>query len=175
MPEGRNHATFGTDGLLMVVIGGRIGGNVPINGYDNLQVYNPLENSWDNLTLYQPMPTPRGGTGPAVYCPSKKTFLVMGGETTNGEGATSDNVFPQVEEFSLVENNWRSLSPLPVPLHGLSAVLRPGIHLPSQIKSLSQPYPPKPPYAEIWIAGGGVVKGNSQSATVQVLENYHCF
>ncbi|HVS17607.1 MAG TPA: kelch repeat-containing protein, partial [Planctomycetota bacterium] len=151
--KGRNHAASGSDGKRMYVFGGRGVGsgasNVVANGFDDVQIYNPISNTWqasfDVGSTLAPMPFGRGGTGRAVFYLNE--FYVFGGETLNGAGAVAGNVFDRVEVYDPALNTWRLENPLPTARHGVAPVLWQG---------------------EILLAGGGVVAGFSASTAFEI-------
>ena len=139
-----NHAASATDGNKLWVFGGRQGGNVPQDGFDTVQCYDPQTDSWDSSDLVQsslaPMPLGRGGTGKAVYY--KGEMYVFGGEDT--VSALAD-----VQVYSPQNNTWRAESPLPTPRHGIFPVLF---------------------QSRIYVAGGGVVAGFSSSNLLEIFQ-----
>ena len=72
-------------------------------------------------------------------------FYVMGGETSSGPGATPQDVYDRVDVYDPETNLWRLDAPLPVPRHGIRPVLFEG---------------------RMFLPGGGVQKGNSQSTAL---------
>lgn len=185
MPAKRNHAAAATDGAKLYVFGGRVGGNFVTNGYDDVQVYDPQTDTWswsgaektvpkqtwsgartaqtgapasgpaagpggprgsDSPTPtqiqphLQPLPVGRGGTGKAVYWGGE--FFVFGGETLDGPGAVAGNVYDRVDVFDPITRSWRLEAAMPIPRHGIAPVQFEGW---------------------IYLAGGGVNAGNSQS------------
>ena len=147
MPQGRNHAAAGTDGILFYVFGGRGpgsgAGNSVANGFANVQVYDLVTDIWissdDVGSPLLPLPQARGGTGKAVF--HQGEFYVMGGETLTGSGATPTDVYDRVDIYDPMSNSWRSGSPMPTPRHGIFPVLYQN---------------------QIWVAGGGTSAGASQ-------------
>jgi N-acetylneuraminic acid mutarotase len=129
MPQGRNHAAATTDGTLMYVAGGRGAGsgdgNVVANGFDTLQVYDPVANSWkssaDAASGLPPLPQARGGMGRAVF--SGGEMYVIGGETESGAGATSRKVYQRVDVYNPQTRTWRLGTPMPTARHGIYPVL----------------------------------------------------
>src|SRR5687767_11842596 len=133
MPQGRNHAASGTDGLRMYVFGGRGPGsgdhNTVANGFDTVQIYNPFRNMWFSSAVststLRPMPVARGGMGKAVF--HKGEFYVMGGETLDGPGTTPLRVYNRVDVYNPVTNTWRlGAAPLPTARHGIFPLLYAG-------------------------------------------------
>lgn len=154
MPRARNHAASGTDGRRLYVFGGRGPGsgdrNTVANGYDDVQVYDPVTDSWtasgDGPDAPRPLPQARGGMGKAAYLNGE--FYVIGGETLDGPGASPERVYARVDIYDPVRNTWREGPPMPTPRHGIFPV----VHGPG-----------------IWVAGGGVRAGASASTVVEVL------
>lgn len=154
MPRPRNHAASATDGSKLYVFGGRGPGsgdsNVVANGFDDVQIYDPINNRWtvsDGGALSpKPMPFPRGGMGKAIYLDGE--FWVIGGETESGVGATPQKTFARVDIFNPVRNEWRVGPPLNTARHGIFPVLHDG---------------------RVFVAGGGVMAGHSSSAILEVL------
>ena len=156
MRHGRNHAASGTDGQKLYVFGGRGPGsgdaNVLENGFDTVQVYDPLTNTWqssDDLNaVLAPLPRARGGMGKAAFAFGE--FYVLGGETRNGPGATADGVYDRVDVCDVATNSWRLAPPMEVPRHGIFPVVR------EQVADGRV-------YRTVWVAGGGVRAAGSQS------------
>ena len=84
--------------------------------------------------------------GKAVF--SGGEFLVMGGETASGAGATSDGVYSRVDIYDPAANSWRRGPEMPTARHGI---------FPLSFAS------------RIYVAGGGTRAGFSSSSIVQVL------
>jgi len=150
MPVGRNHAAAGTDGNRFYIFGGRDGGNVPAVGYNDVQIYDPVSNTWqwsgDGTSGLAPLPQPRGGMGKAVYYGYE--FYVMGGETTSqGTGQVAGNVYNRVDVYNPVTNTWRLETPIITARHGISPFSADG---------------------KIWVAGGGVQAGHSNSTVFEI-------
>jgi N-acetylneuraminic acid mutarotase len=149
MPVGVNHAAHATDGERLFVFGGRSGGNSPQNGFDFVQIYDPVSDTWeasnDPGSTLAPLPQARGGTGQAVYLDGE--FHVFGGETLNGVGATPDGVYDRVDVYDPLTNSWREGDPMPTARHGIWPILHAG---------------------RIYLAGGGTEKGYSQSLLLEV-------
>jgi N-acetylneuraminic acid mutarotase len=129
MPQARNHAASATDGTKLYVFGGRGPGsgdaNVVANGFDTVEVYDPVTNTWasslDPGSTIPPLPQARGGMGKAVFFDGE--FYVMGGETLTGAGATSNGVYDRVDIYSPATQTWRIGAPMPTALHGIFPLL----------------------------------------------------
>jgi N-acetylneuraminic acid mutarotase len=149
MPVGRNHAAASTDGSKLYVFGGRDGGNNVANGYNTVEIYDPGSNTWVSSTdpgsTLAPLPQARGGMGKAVYY--NGDFYVMGGETSNGSGATANKVYNRVDIYNVASNSWRLGTPMPTARHGIFPVLLGN---------------------RIYTAGGGVTSGVSSSSIVEI-------
>ncbi len=154
MPHAVNHAASGTDGRKLYIFGGRDGSmNFVYDGYDYVQIYDPMTNTWEVSTdvntenVIPSLPTRRGGTGKAVFFNGE--FYVMGGETVTVSGATSNKVFANVDIYSPSKRRWRSGPPMPTPRHGIFPVMRGN---------------------KIFVAGGGHKKGSSVSDAFEFLQ-----
>lgn len=153
MPAGRNHAASATDGKLLYVFGGRGpgsgDGNVVANGYDTVQIYDPVTNKWksssDANSTIKPLPQARGGMGKAVFFQGE--FYVMGGETLTGAGATSTGVYSRVDIYNPTANTWRRGKDMPTARHGIFPLLNGW---------------------QIYVAGGGTSSGSSTSNLHQI-------
>ncbi|PPJ51831.1 hypothetical protein CBER1_09757 [Cercospora berteroae] len=109
LPQPRQHVAGVVVGSTFYVLGGRTNGQEKIqNNVYALDLNSPMS-GWRELT---PMPTARGGLacaaiGEIIYC--------LGGE---GDQQTQSQVFPQVEAYNTVTNQWSRLPDMPVPKHG---------------------------------------------------------
>jgi len=161
MPAARNHAASGTDGRRFYIFGGRGPGsgdsNTVANGFDTVQIYDPVRNVWltsdapagsgsaTGSTL-RPLPQARGGTGKALFY--RGNFFVFGGETLTGAGATLQHVYDRVDVYNPLANTWRLAAPMPTARHGVFPLLYAG---------------------RAYLPGGGIRSGNSSSAVLEVL------
>jgi hypothetical protein len=155
MPAARNHAASGTDGRRFYIFGGRGPGsgdsNTVANGFDTVQIYDPLRNLWFSSdgpigAALRPLPQARGGMGKALFF--KGQFYVAGGETLTGAGATPLRVYSRVDVYNPLTNTWRLAAPMPTARHGIFPILYAG---------------------RAYVAGGGVRAGSSSSAVLEVL------
>jgi len=148
MPFGRNHAAGASDGSRLYVFGGRSGPNVVSNGFDDVQIYDPVLDSWtydkDGVSGLAPLPQARGGMGRALYYQGE--FYVMGGETLTGAGATVNNVYDRVDVYDPVANTWRLDAPMLTARHGTYPVLY---------------------QSRIFLPGGGTTAAFSQTAIME--------
>jgi N-acetylneuraminic acid mutarotase len=151
MPMGVNHAAAATDGTRCFVFGGRGGGNVPSNGFNYVQIYDPATDHWVSSTdpgsTIAPLPQARGGMGKGVYFNGE--FYVIGGETANGTGATANLVYNRVDIYNPVTNAWRLGAQMPTARHGIFPVEAAG---------------------RIFVADGGVHNGNSSSTVLEIFD-----
>ncbi|MEM9478904.1 MAG: kelch repeat-containing protein, partial [Verrucomicrobiota bacterium] len=138
-------------GSKFYVFGGRTGGNVVGDGFDTVQVYDPLTDTWDSSSdpgsTLAPMPEARGGTGKAVFLNGE--FYVFGGETLTSAAANASGVYDRVDIYNPVTNTWRLGTPMPTARHGIFPVEHAGV---------------------IYVAAGGVQAGGSAS---NLLEAYY--
>jgi glucose/arabinose dehydrogenase/N-acetylneuraminic acid mutarotase len=147
-----NHAAAATDGEKFYVFGGRAGGNTAQPGLDTVQIYDPSTDEWDSsdeqFSGIEPLPSGRGGTGKAIYY--RGEFYVMGGETSlaNDPEADPDRVFAQVFAYDPMTNSWRQEARMPTARHGIYPLLF---------------------QSRIFVVGGGVEFGNSQSTVHEIL------
>ena len=125
MPAGRNNAAANTDGSSLYVFGGRTGDNVVTNGFDDVQVYDPLTNTWETSatpgSAIPPLPQARGGMGRALFW--RGEFYIFGGETQNDPGATANQVYDRVDVYDPAAGTWRLDKPMASPRQGIYPVL----------------------------------------------------
>jgi N-acetylneuraminic acid mutarotase len=129
MPLPRNHTASATDGKRFFIFGGRGPGsgdhNVVANGFDEVQIYDPVTDRWSVSGVGDSaparLPQARGGMGKAVY--DGKEFWVFGGETLDGPGADRRGVYNRVDIYDPVANRWRTGPPMPSARHGIFPVL----------------------------------------------------
>src|SRR5260370_25293738 len=148
MAQGRNPTGGAPDGSLLFVLGGRTGANVVANGFDTVQVYDPVADAWTSTESgsgLAPLPGARGGMGKAVFWGGE--FYILGGETLNGSLATPPNVYNRVDIYNPTTNTWRLGPVLPTGRHGIFPLFQSG---------------------RIYVAAGGVQAGGSQSAVLAV-------
>ncbi len=111
MPTALNHLAGQAVGGKLYVIGGRSVGIEGIVG--EVQVYDPVLMSWSSRAA---MPTPRGGMASGVV---NDLIVVVGGE---GNASASSGVFPEVEVYDPVLDQWTQLQNMQTPRHGMGAV-----------------------------------------------------
>jgi hypothetical protein len=124
MPAARNHAAAGSDGQRMWVFGGGGpgSGGVPgvANGYDNVQVYDPVIDTWTNSSdpgsVLVPMPEGRSGAGRAIWYAGE--FYIFGGQTRTGASALPGGVYDRVDVYDPAANSWRLEAPMGTGRHG---------------------------------------------------------
>jgi N-acetylneuraminic acid mutarotase len=148
MPQGRNHTAAGTDGARLYVFGGRTGPNSVANGFDTVEIYDPVTDTWtstDSGSGLTPVPQARGGMGKAVFYNGE--FYVLGGETLDGSLATAANVYNRVDIYDPLADTWRLGPIMPTARHGIFPLLQSG---------------------RIYVAGGGIHSTGSQSVVVEV-------
>ena len=109
MPRVRDHFQAQVAGSRFYAIGGR-DSDVDANIGDN-DAFDFGRGSW--VTDLAPLPTPRGGYASALV---GDEILIFGGEAP-------DRVFPSVEAYDVREDTWRALEPMPVPRHGIQAIV----------------------------------------------------
>jgi N-acetylneuraminic acid mutarotase len=111
IPTQRNHLGVGAIDGRLYVAGGRFGGGVGSEMTDILEIYDPRTNAW---TSGAPLLAPRAGVAAAVL---NGCLFLLGGE---GNDADPRGVFEQNEVYDPGTNSWRSLAPIPLPVHGLT-------------------------------------------------------
>lgn len=148
-PELRNSAAVGTDGSRMFIFGGRVGGDQPGNGFDTVMIYDPATDTWESSTdpgsTLAELPQRRGGIVNAPFIDGE--FYVIGGETDNDSEANAVGLYDRVDIYNPLTNTWRQGAPMITARHGIYPVAHAGA---------------------IYIPGGGVVKGASNSNVFDV-------
>ena len=150
MPLGRNHTAAGTDGEKLYIFGGRDGDNIVTEGFDEVQIYDPVSDTWDSSHFQNspipPLPQKRGGMGKAAFF--RGEFYVIGGETTpDGFGAEPGDVYNRVDVFDPISMSWREEAVLPTPRHGIFPIAYNG---------------------ELYLAGGGTAAGFAPSTVFEI-------
>jgi len=145
----RNSAAVGTDGSKMYIFGGRVGGDAPGNGFTSVMIYDPVADTWETSedpgsTLAE-LPQARGGIVNAPFIDGE--FYVIGGETDNDPAANAVGLFDRVDIYDPLTNTWRQGEPMLTARHGIYPVAHAGA---------------------VYIPGGGVVKGASNSNVFDV-------
>ena len=122
MPTGRQHLAAAAVGGHFYAVGGRSMLGAGEGNVAALEVFDPGSGSWTSLA---DMPSERSGLAAAA---AGRFVLAFGGE---GNEASSDGTFPDVDAYDTLEGVWQSLSPLPTPRHGIGAANLGGrIHVP---------------------------------------------
>jgi N-acetylneuraminic acid mutarotase len=137
LPTQRNHlAAAAIDGKVYVA-GGRFGGGVGSEMTAVLEVYDPARNLWESRA---PLPRPRAGLNGVA---ADGCFYVFGGE---GNDTDPGGVFADMDVYDPRIDAWRSLEPIPTPVHGVTGAA----------------------YLDGWIhlAGGGTLRGGSSGSTL---------
>ncbi|GIW75935.1 MAG: hypothetical protein KatS3mg104_0998 [Phycisphaerae bacterium] len=147
MPRKLDSGASGTDGSKLYIFGGRDVGDRPGNGYAQTLVYNPDTNSW-STNAAQPLPVGRGGISKAPFINGE--FYIIGGETDSKYSETgSDGVYDRVDIYNPSTNRWRVGPPIPTDRHGIAPLV------------LNN---------RIYVAGGGIVQGKSETSVVEYLQ-----
>lgn len=135
LPTQRNHsAAAAVDGKIYI-IGGRFEGGFQSPQSDAVEIFDPGSNTW---SVGAKMPKPRGGLN-AVE--AHGCIHAFGGE---GNATGPNNLYPDHDVYNPVTNTWRSLGPMPIPVHGVTgAVFLPGL---------------------IYLPGGGTSQGGSSGS-----------
>ena len=111
------------------------------------QATNTWVSSSDAGSTLAPLPQKRGGMGKAAFLGGE--FYVIGGETVpTGTGQVAGNVYNRVDVYNPASNSWRLDSVLPTARHGIFPLSYDG---------------------KIFVAGGGITAGHSQSVVLEVL------
>jgi N-acetylneuraminic acid mutarotase len=136
LPTQRNHIGVAAVGGKIYVVGGRFEAGFESAQTDRVEMYDPITNTW---TTRAPLPRPRGG----VNAIEAHGYLhVFGGE---GNADAPSGVYPDHDVYNPVTNTWTRLSPMPVPVHGVTGA--------SFFNGL------------IHLSGGGVSLGGSSGST----------
>lgn len=148
MPTARDHLAAVAYQGKFYAFGGRFMGQLR----NTVEIYNPLTNTW---TAGAPLPTARAGIAAAQVDGRAYIF--------GGEGRPRDEdpngIFHETEEYDIVKNEWRAMTPMPTGLHGIgAAVLGRRIHIPGGgpieglgVTTLHQTFtPPAPNSAGHW-------------------------
>lgn len=151
MPVARDSGAAGTDGKKLYIFGGRNNGDRPGNGFSNVLIYDVATRKWENsddpASKIKDLPQARGGIVKAPFVNGE--FYVIGGETVDGAGATANHVYKRVDIYNPTTNTWRRGPDMPTGRHGITP-----------LKSGSR----------IFVAGGGIVSGKSESKVFEILQ-----
>ena len=123
VPTQRNHLGVVAVAGKIWVVGGRFGGSFRAEQTDVVEAYDPKTGKWAKM---KSMPKPRGGVNVIA---ANECIHVFGGEG-NPESATG--VWPDHDVYNPKTNDWTSLDPMPVPVHGVTggAFINGWIHFP---------------------------------------------
>jgi hypothetical protein len=118
MPQGRNHAAYGTDGEKYYIMTGRGKNNGDTLGFslgfDTVQIYDPKTNKWessdDKKSWIQPSPVPRAGVTVAVYYQGE--FWLIGGSSKQDAPNACIKLGPnylyyRTDIYNIATNTWR--------------------------------------------------------------------
>jgi N-acetylneuraminic acid mutarotase len=124
MPTQRNHLAVAAINGKMYVAGGRFVAGVgnPSQMTNALEIFDPATGAWSAAA---PLPRVRAGLNGIA---ANGCFYTFGGE---GNPSHPQGMFPDVDVYDPTADAWRSLPPLPIPVHGVTgaAVLDGWIHL----------------------------------------------
>ena len=137
LPTQRNHLAAGVAGGKFYVIGGRFGPGFRSELTAVVEVYDPKSKSWSKAA---PLPKPRGGLNGIAARGCIHTF---GGE---GDMMEPNGLFPDHDVYDPRTNTWKSLDPLPIPIHGVTGLAFVG--------------------GVIFLPGGGTSIGGSSGSTL---------
>jgi N-acetylneuraminic acid mutarotase len=107
LPVARDHLFVGAANGRIHVIGGRT--NTPLENVNRHDIYDAAKNTW---TTGPALPTARSGGASLVY---KGLIVTMGGECNNFRP------FAETEAFDVQTGRWRTLAPMPIGKHGITA------------------------------------------------------
>ncbi len=149
MPHLTDSGAAGTDGRRLYIFGGRDVGDRPGNGYAQTLVFDTANNTWTSSrtsSTYAPLPQRRAGISKAPLLNGE--FYVIGGETDSDYDQTgADGVYDRVDVYNPATNTWRRVANLPTDRHGIAPLAYGG---------------------KIYVAGGGVVQGKSESRVLEI-------
>lgn len=152
MRKGRNHAGYCKVGSDMLVLGGRDGGNVVGNAFQDYQAIRFSSSPSGRENAGPRLSSPRGGVGNCVWEDGPRRLWIFGGEYNSAQrrdwgSSTSTNSGGAVASILLRKGSggWRTKGPMPQGKHGVYPVVKNGV---------------------VYIAGGGVKAANSQSRTM---------
>jgi N-acetylneuraminic acid mutarotase len=115
LPTLREHLSSAVLNGEIYIIGGRTSGFE--SNLNLVEIYNPLKNSW---RLGPQLQVKRGGHASVVF---GDAIYVFGGERNEG-------TIEEVEKLTLEKNTWETVSKMPNPRHGLTALpAENGIHV----------------------------------------------
>lgn len=132
LPTPRNSACAVAYAGKIHVIGGR---QVDKGNLDTHEQFDPSSGKWTTL---KPLPQAQAGLACVAY---RHNIYVFGGEHFVGEGG----VFSEVWEYDIERQRWAQVSTMPIPRHGLGAVI------------LAD---------QVWLIGGAAKAGAAQTSAV---------
>ena len=107
LPLARDHVGVAAVNGKIHIIGGRT--NLPVDNVNRHDIYDPATNRW---SMGPPLPTARSGGASAFV---RGNIVIMGGE------CNVVKPFDQVEAFNVETGQSRTLEPLPIGKHGITA------------------------------------------------------
>ncbi len=117
LPTPRNHLGAATLGGVFYALGGRSSLGAGVGNLDAVESFDPATGVW---TARPALPTARSGLAVVTV---GSFVLVLGGE---GNDANPDGTFAEVRALEPRRGDYRTLEPLPTPVHGIGAALLAG-------------------------------------------------
>jgi N-acetylneuraminic acid mutarotase len=115
LPERREHCSAGAINGVLYIAGGRADGIAGIQ--PKTWAFDLATKAWTEKAALAP---PRGGLAGAVLA---QRLFVFGGE---GNMSASSGVFPNIDAYDPIANQWQALEPMLVPRHGYAAAVLDG-------------------------------------------------
>lgn len=116
LPTQRNHLGAAAVGGRIYVVGGRFGAGFESERTDAIEIFDPGTGRWSTGA---PMLRPRGGVNVAR---AYGCLHVFGGE---GDASSPTGVFPDHDVYDPSTDNWISMPPMPLPVHGVTGAVVP--------------------------------------------------
>ena len=107
LPLARDHVGVAAVNGKIHIIGGRT--NLPVDNVNRHDIYDPATNTW---AMGPALPTARSGGASAFV---RGNIVIMGGE------CNVVKPFDHVEAFNVETGQWRTLEPMPIGKHGITA------------------------------------------------------